>query len=183
MLRTQGFFEGTPIADKKLHSEVEGIVSGGISAELLGASALGLQKPFGEQELGFAAGKIAELKSETDGTLAVTISGGKQPEGVFADSFTDTLKSGKVTYYSFHGDYFTDQFDAAAAPYAVTDDLYVVAGSGIADPDRGLLTKDSSKKLGGSGGTGKKVGHVIQVPDLANGILLGFRWQIEGKES
>ena len=185
MLRTQGFYEGTPIADKKLHSEVEGIVSGGVSAELLGASALGLQKPYGEQDLGFGAGKIAELKAETDGTLAVTISNGAQPEGILADSFVDTLKSGKVTYYSFYGDYYTDMFDASPSngAYAVGDDLYVVAGSGISDATRGLLTKDPAKKLGGGSGTGKKVGHVIQVPDLANGVLMGFRWQIEGKES
>lgn len=182
MLRMQGAFEGIPIGDKKLHSEVEGIVSGGISAEQLGASALGLQKPFGEQELGFAAGKIAQLKAETDGTIAVTISDGAQPEGPFADSFTDTLKSGKVTYYSYFGDYFTDQFEAAAGPYAIGDDLWVMVGTGIADPERGLLTKDISKRLGGATGTGKKVGHVTQVPDLANGVLLGFRWQIEGKD-
>lgn len=176
MLRTQGMYEGVPIADKKLHSEVEAAF-GGVTAELLGASALGLQKPFGEQELGFAAGKIAQLKAETDGTLAVTISNGDQPEGVFADSFIDTLKSGKVTYYSFFGDYFTDQFDQspANAPYAVGMDLYVVAGTGIADATRGLLTIDPAKKSA----NGKKVGHVLQVPDLANGVLLGFRWQIE----
>ena len=60
----------------------------------------------------------------------------------------------------------------------------MVAGTtGISDPVRGLLTKDPAKKLGGGSGTGKKVGHVIQVPDLANGVLMGFRWQIEGKES
>lgn len=182
MLRTQGMYEGVPIADKKLHSEVEAAF-GGVTAELLGASALGLQKPFGEQELGFAAGKIAQLKAETDGTLAVTISDGSQPEGVLADSFIDTLKSGKVTYYSFFGDYFTDQFDAtpANAPYLVGMDLYVVAGSGIADVTRGLLTIDTAKRLGGAGGTGKNVGHVIQVPDLANGVLLGFRWQVTQK--
>jgi len=176
MLRTQGMYEGMPIGDKRLHSEVE-TAFGGVTAELLGASALGLQKPFGEQELGFAAGKVAQLKPETDGTLAVTISDGTQPEGVFADSYIDTLKSGKVTYYSFFGDYFTDQFDTTPvnAPYAVGDDLYVVEGSGISDVTRGLMTKDSNKKAA----TGKKVGHVIQVPDLANGVLLGFRWQIE----
>lgn len=178
MLRMQGAYEGVPIADKKLHSEVEAAF-GGVTAELLGASALGLQKPFGEQELGFAAGKIAQLKAETDGTLAVTISDGAQPEGVFADSFIDTLKSGKVSYYSFYGDYFTDQFDATPAngPYVIGADLYVVAGTGIADPNRGLLTMDPIKRLGGAGGTGKNCGHVIQVPDLANGVLMGFRWQ------
>jgi hypothetical protein len=177
MLRTQGMYEGVPVGDKKLHSEVEAAF-GGVTAELLGASALGLQKPFGEQELGFAAGKIAQLKAETDGTLAVTISDGTQPEGIFADSFIDTLKSGKVTYYSFFGDYFTDQFDQspANAPYLVGMNLYVIAGSGIADVTRGLLTIDPAKKAG----AGKLVGHVIQVPDLANGVLLGFRWQIEG---
>lgn len=176
MLRTQGGYEGVPIADKKLHSEVEAAF-GGVTAELLGASALGLQKPFGEQELGFAAGKIAQLKPETDGTIAVTISDGQQPEGVFADSFIDTLKSGKVTYYSFFGDYFTDQFDAspANAPYLVGMDLYVIAGSGISDATRGLLTIDSAKKHA----SGKKTGHVLQVPDLANGVLLGFKWQVE----
>jgi hypothetical protein len=175
MLRMQGVYEGVPIADKKLHSEVEAAF-GGVTAELLGASALGLQKPFGEQELGFAAGKVAQLKPETDGTLAVTISDGTQPEGVFADSFIDTLKSGKVTYYSFFGDYFTDQFDQspANAPYLVALDLYVVEGSGIADATRGLLTIDAAKKAA----TGKRVGHVIQVPDLANGVLLGFKWQV-----
>lgn len=181
MLRTQGFYEGTPIADKKLHSEVEGLVSGGVSAELLGASALGLQKPYGEQDLGFGAGKVAQLKAETDGTLAVTISDGTQPEGILADSFVDTLKSGKVTYYSFFGDYFTDMFDTTPGngAYAVGDDLYVIEGTGISDATRGLLTKDPAKKAA----AGKKVGHVIQVPDLANGVLLGFRWQIEGKEA
>lgn len=177
MLRTQGMFEGVPIGDKKLHSEVEGAF-GGVTAELLGASALGLQKPFGEQELGFGAGKIAQLKAETDGTLAVTISDGTQPEGIFADSFIDTLKSGKVTYYSFFGDYFTDQFDTspANAPYVVGDDLLVIEGTGISDATRGLLTKDPAKKAS----AGKTVGHVIQVADLTNGVLLGFRWQIEG---
>lgn len=176
MLRTQGFYEGTPIGDKALHSEVEAQF-GGVTAELLGASALGLHKPFGEQEVAFAAGKIAQLKEETDGTLAVTISDGTQPEGIFADSFVDTLKSGKVTYYSFFGDYFTDQFDAApAAPFAVGDDLYVIEGTGLGDATRGLLTNDASKKAA----AGKKVGHIIQKPDLANGVLLGFRWQIEG---
>jgi hypothetical protein len=179
-------YEGVPIGDKKLHSEVEAAF-GGVTAELLGASALGLQKPYGEQELGFAAGKIAQLKPETDGTLAVTISDGTQPEGVFADSFIDTLKSGKVTYYSFFGDYFTDQFDQVAptAPYtmATGSDLYVIAGSGISDPTRGLLTVDRTKAAGYSAGppvtsTGKRVGHVFQVPDLANGVLLGFRWQV-----
>lgn len=184
MLRTQGMYEGVPIADKKLHSEVEAAF-GGVTAELLGASALGLQKPFGEQELGFAAGKIAQLKAETDGTLAVTISDGTQPEGVFADSFIDTLKSGKVTYYSFFGDYFTDQFDQtpANAPYTVTADLWVVAGTGISDANRGLLTIDRTKAAGYAAGppitsTGRRVGHVIQVPDLTNGVLLGFRWQV-----
>jgi len=177
MLRTQGVYEGVPIGDKKLHSEVEAAF-GGVTAELLGASALGLQKPFGEQELGFGAGKVAQLKAETDGTLAVTISDGTQPEGIFADSFIDTLKSGKVTYYAFFGDYFTDQFDLTPAngAYAVGNDLYVVEGTGIADPFRGLMTKDPAK----AAAAGKKVGHVIQVPDLANGVLLGFRWQIEG---
>lgn len=176
MLRTQGVYEGVPIGDKKLHSEVEAAF-GGVTAELLGASALGLQKPFGEQELGFAAGKVAQLKPETDGTLAVTISDGQQPEGVFADSFIDSLKSGKVTYYSFYGDYFTDQFDAspANAPYLVGMDLYVIAGTGVSDVTRGLLTIDPAKKHA----NGKKVGHVQQVPDLANGVLLGFRWQVE----
>jgi len=174
MLRMQGVYEGIPIADKKLHSEVEAAF-GGVTAELLGASALGLQKPFGEQELGFAAGKIAQLKAESDGTLAVTISDGTQPEGVFADSFIDTLKSGKVTYYSFYGDYFTDQFDQspANAPYLVGLDLWVVDGA-ISAATRGLLTIDSAKK----NTAGKRVGHVIQVPDLANGVLLGFKWQV-----
>jgi len=178
MLRTQGMYEGVPIGDKKLHSEVEAAF-GGVTAELLGASALGLQKPFGEQELGFAAGKVAQLKAETDGTLAVTISDGSQPAGIFADSFIDSLKSGKVTYYSFFGDYFTDQFDGSPAngPYVVNAELYVVVGTGLSDPNRGLLTMDPAKRLGGAGGTGKKVGHVIQVPDLANGVLMGFRWQ------
>jgi len=176
MLRTQGVYEGVPIGDKKLHSEVEAAF-GGVTAELLGASALGLQKPFGEQELGFAAGKIAQLKPETDGTLAVTISDGQQPEGVFADSFIDSLKSGKVTYYSFYGDYFTDQFDAspANAPYTVGADLFVVVGTGVSDLTRGLMTIDPAKKHA----NGKKVGHVFQVPDLANGVLLGFKWQVE----
>lgn len=181
MLRTQGMYEGVPIADKKLHSEVEAAF-GGITAELLGASALGLQKPFGEQELGFAAGKVAQLKAEIDGTLAVTVSDGSQPEGVFADSFIDTLKSGKVTYYSFYGDYFTDQFDQApTAPYVVGADLYVVAGLSISDPLRGLLTNDTSKRLGGATGTGKNVGHLLQIPDLANGVLMGFKWQVTQK--
>lgn len=184
MLRTQGMYEGVPIGDKKLFSGVEAAF-GGVTAELLGASALGLQKPYGEQELGFAAGKIAQLVAETDGTLAVTISDGTQPEGIFADSFIDTLKSGKVTYYAFFGDYFTDQFDLtpANAPYLVGMDLYVVAGSGVADPVRGLLTIDLTKAAGYSAGppitsTGKRVGHVFQVPDLANGVLLGFHWQV-----
>jgi hypothetical protein len=178
MLRTQGFYEGVPIGDAKLHSEVEGIVSGGVSAELLASSALGLQKPYGEQELGFAAGKIAQLKPETDGTLAVTISDGTQPCGIFADSFVDTLKSGKVTYYSFLGRYFTDQFDQSPAngAYAINDPLYVVKGSGISDAVRGLLTKDPAKK----DTNGKIVAYVTQVPDLANGVLFGFQWQIEG---
>ena len=184
MLRTQGGYEGVPIGDKKLHSEVEAAF-GGVTAELLGASALGLQKPYGEQELGFAAGKVAQLKAESDGTLAVTVSDGTQPCGVFADSFIDTLKSGKVTYYAFFGDYFTDQFDAtpANAPYLVSLDLFVVAGSGVSDVTRGLMTIDWTKAAGYAAGppivtTGKRVGSVIQIPDLANGILLGFHMQI-----
>jgi len=43
MLRVQGAYEGMPIGDKKLHSEVE-VAFGGVSAELLGASALGLDR-------------------------------------------------------------------------------------------------------------------------------------------
>ena len=171
MLRTQGFFEGVPIGDKKVHSEIDTAV-GPVSAELLAASALGLQKPYGEQTLGFGAGMIAQLKLETDGTIAVTISDGTQPEGIFADSYIDSLKSGKVTYYSFFGDYFTDLFDASPADgaYLITQDLWVI-NSGA---DKGKLTNDIAKAAVGS----KKVGHVIQVPDLANGILLGFRWQV-----
>lgn len=173
MLRTQGFYEGTPIGDKKVHSEIAEAV-GEVSAELLGASALGLQKPYGEQTLGFAAGMIAQLKPETDGTIAVTISDGTQPEGIFADSYIDTLKSGKVTYYSYFGDYFTDIMDASPSGggYKINDPLYVV---NTVSADKGKLTNDITKKAANSA----QVGHVIQVPDLDNGILLGFRWQIQ----
>ena len=173
MLRTQGFFEGVPIGDKKVHSEIDTAV-GTVSAELLAASALGLQKPYGEQTTGFAAGMVAQLKAETDGTIAVTISDGTQPEGIFADSYIDTLKSGKVTYYSYLGDYFTDIFDASPAGgvWVLNQDLYVIGtGAGV----KGRLTNDIGKT---TAATCKKVGHVIQLPDLANGILLGFRWQV-----
>jgi len=175
MLRTQGFYEGVPIGDKKVHSEIDTAV-GGVTPELLAASALGLQKPYGEQTTGFAAGMIAELKPETDGTIAVTISDGTQPEGIFADSYIDTLKSGKVTYYSYFGDYFTDTFDATGSggAYVIGAKLYVVEAGTLVGSDRGKLTNDASKAKAGS----PSVGHVVQVPDLANGILLGFRWQI-----
>jgi hypothetical protein len=174
MLRTQGFFEGIPIGDKKVHSEIDTAV-GTVSPELLAASALGLQKPYGEQTIGFAAGMIAQLKPETDGTIAVTISDGTQPEGIFADSYVDSLKSGKVTYYSFLGDYFTDIFDAtpAGGAYHVGDDLYVVK----AGADKGKLTNDISKAQ--APGAGVIMGHVIQIPNLASGILLGFHYQMD----
>lgn len=174
MLRTQGFFEGVPIGDKKVHSEIDTAV-GPVSAELLGASALGLQKPYGEQTIGFAAGMVAQLKPEGDGTIAVTISDGIQPEGIFADSYVDTLKSGKVTYYSYFGDYFTDIFDSAPAGgvFVINQPLYVITTGG----EKGFLTNDVAK----AHATGKVVGHVIQIPDLASGILLGFRWQIEAR--
>ncbi len=172
MLRTQGFFEGVPIGDKKVHSEIDTAV-GEVSAELLAASALGLQKPYGEQTVGFSAGMFAQLKAETDGTIAVTISDGIQPEGVFADSYIDSLKSGKVTYYSYFGDYFTDIFDAAPAggAFVINQPLYIIKTGA----DKGKLTNDVAK----AEATGKIVGHVIQVPNLASGILLGFRLQIE----
>ena len=175
MLRTQGFFEGVPIGDKKVHSVIDPAV-GTVSAELLGASALGLQKPYGEQTLGFAAGMVAQLKAETDGTIAVTISDGTQPEGIFADSYVDTLKSGKVTYYSYFGDYFTDIFDGTPAlgGYAIGQELYVI-GTTAGARLKGMLTNDVAVT---TKATCKKVGHIIQVPDLANGILLGFRWQV-----
>jgi hypothetical protein len=173
MLRTQGFFEGVPIGDKKVHSEIDTAV-GPVSAELLAASALGLQKPYGEQTLGFSAGMVAQLKDDS-GTIAVTISDGTQPEGVFADSYIDALKSGKVTYYSYFGDYFTDIFDPTpTAAYLVGQDLYVV-GTTATDVLKGMITNDVTQT---TKATCKKIGHVIQVPDLANGILLGFRWQI-----
>jgi len=174
MLRTQGFFEGVPVGDKKVHSDIDTAV-GTVSAELLSASALGLQKPYGEQTVGFAAGMIAQLKPETDGTIAVTISDGIQPAGVFADSYIDTLKSGKATYYSYFGDYFTDIFDPAPAGgvFVINEKLYVITTGAEA----GKLTNDVAK----AHATGKVVGHVIQIPDLASGILLGFRLQIEAR--
>jgi hypothetical protein len=177
MLRTQGFFEGVPIGDKKVHSEIDTAV-GTVSPELLAASALGLQKPYGEQTIGFAAGMIAQLKAETDGTIAVTISDGTQPEGIFADSYVDSLKSGKATYYSYFGDYFTDIFDAtpAGGSFALNAPLLVITSGGA----KGQLTNDVSKAAAVS--VAKVVGHVIQIPDLANGILLGFRWQVESRQ-
>ena len=178
MLRTQGFFEGVPIGDKKVHSEIDTAV-GTVSPELLAASALGLQKPYGEQTIGFAAGMIAQLKAETDGTIAVTISDGTQPEGIFADSYVDSLKSGKVTYYSYFGDYFTDIFDTAPAggAYLINQPLYVITAAGAT---QGKLTNDAAKAAAVD--VARIVGHVIQIPDLANGILLGFRWQVESRQ-
>jgi len=172
MLRTQGFYEGVPIGDKKVHSEIDTAV-GAVSPELLGASNLGLQKPYGEQTIGFAAGMIAQLKAETDGTIAVTISDGTQPEGIFADSYVDTLKSGKATYYSFFGDYFTDIFDPSpmGGAYLIGQELFVIESG----THKGKLTNS----LGKAAATGKCVGHVIQIPNLASGILLGFKWQID----
>ena len=172
MLRTQGFYEGVPIGDKKVHSEIDTAV-GTVSPELLGASALGLQKPYGEQTIGFAAGQIAQLKAETDGTVAVTISDGTQPEGIFADSYVDTLKSGKATYYSFYGDYFTDIFDPSPmrGAYVLGQELYVI--------ESGTHMGKVTNSLGKAAATGKCVGHVIQIPDLASGILLGLKWQVE----
>ena len=182
MLRTQGFYEGVPIGDKKVHSEVEASISGGVSPELIGASALGLQKPYGEQTIGFGAGQIAQLKAETDGTIAVTISDGTHPCGIFADSFVDTLKSGKGTYYTYFGDYFTDIFDTAPAggAYTLNCPLYVIGDAtyvGTHPLEKGKLTNDSAKAVAT---TGMVVAECIQLPDLANGILLGFKWQVLG---
>jgi hypothetical protein len=161
MLKTQGVFEGNPNGNYKVHSEVFTLV-GTLPAEIVGASNLGLQKPYGEQVLGFSAGMVAQLKA--DGTeIKVTISDGSQPCGLFADSFVDSLKSGKATYYEFYGDYFTDIFDPAGS-YGVNVPLYVLPSG----PDKGKLT---------SAVAGLAVGFVTQAPDVVNGVLLGFRWQ------
>lgn len=59
---------------------------------------LDLNLPYGDQATGFAAGMIAQLLSE-GGATVVELSDGTVPLGIFADSFTDTLKSGKVSFY------------------------------------------------------------------------------------
>lgn len=162
MLKTQGIFEGNPNGNYKIHSEVYTLV-GTVGAEVMSASNLGLQKPYGEQTLGFSAGMVAQLKN--DGSeVKVTISDGSQPCGLFADSFVDSLKSGKATYYEFFGDYFTDIFDPAGTYTAVNTPLYVVETGA----DKGKLTSTVH---------GMAVGFLTQIPDLANGVLLGFRWQ------
>jgi len=167
MLKTQGIFEGNPNGNYKVHSEVATAV-GTISAETIGGSNLGLQKPYGEQTLGFSAGSIAQLK--LDGTeVKVTISDGSAPCGIFADSFVDSLKSGKATFYEFFGDYFTDIYDPAGTYTSPNLPLYVVATTS-GTTLKGTLTTTSA---------GKKVGFVTQVPDSVNGILLGFRWAPE----
>jgi len=162
MLKTQGVFEGNPNGNYKIHTEVYTLV-GALPAEVVSASNLGLQKPYGEQVLGFSAGMVAELKAD-GAEVKVTISDGTQPCGLFADSFVDCLKSGKATYYEFYGDYFTDIFDPAGTYTAINTVLYVVASGA----DKGKLT---------SAVAGMAVGFMTQAPDLANGVLLGFRWQ------
>ena len=162
MLKTQGIFEGNPNGNYKIHTEVYTLV-GTVPAEIMSASNLGLQKPYGEQVLGFGAGMIAQLKADS-GETKVTISDGTMPCGIFADSFVDCLKSGKATYYEFFGDYFTDIIDPAGTYTAVGTLLYVVASGA----DKGKLTTVVA---------GLPVGVITQSPDLVNGVLLGFTWK------
>lgn len=59
---------------------------------------LNLNYPYGAQTTVFTAGMIGQLTTES-GITAVQISDGTAPFVIFADSFVDALKSGKVSCY------------------------------------------------------------------------------------
>lgn len=66
--------------------------------ELQDSATLDLNLPYGNQATGFAAGLICQLLSE-GGNTVLELSDGTCPIGIFADSFTDTLKSGMASFY------------------------------------------------------------------------------------
>jgi hypothetical protein len=59
---------------------------------------LDLNLPYGQQATGFAAGFICQLANQAGSTVLV-LSTGTAPFGIFADSFTDSLKSGRASFY------------------------------------------------------------------------------------
>ncbi len=66
--------------------------------ELRDSVNLDLNDPYGEPTTGFAGGMVCQLASE-GGATVIDLSDGTAPFGIFADSFTDTLRSGKVSFY------------------------------------------------------------------------------------
>lgn len=68
------------------------------TADLQSAATLDLNLPYGNQTTGFAAGLVCQLLSE-GGNTVLEISTGTTPIGMFADSFTDTLKSAMASFY------------------------------------------------------------------------------------
>jgi len=69
-----------------------------ITGNMQDAANLDTNLPYGNQATGFAAGMICQFTSESSSTV-IDISDGTSPIGIFADSLTDTAKSGKVSFY------------------------------------------------------------------------------------
>ena len=91
---------------------------------------LDLNLPYGNQATGFAAGFICQLANQAGSTVLV-LSTGTAPFGIFADSFTDTLRSGAGSFYYLcdNNKFRVNQNYDTSQTYAVNT-LLTVIGSG-----------------------------------------------------
>ncbi len=126
-----------------------------ITKEMLDSASLATQLPYGNQNVGFAAGMIGQLVEE-GGETRVEITNGTNPLLIFADSLVDVAKTGLVSvYYLPQANKFkvSGCYDKSAS-YGVGTKLTVVPSG----TDKGKLTP--------AGGYGSQpiVGVVIEPP-------------------
>jgi len=120
---------------------VESAVAATATKEIKDSANLNLNLPYGNQSIGFTAGMIGQLVSD-GGDTAVEVSDGSSPLVIFADSFVDTTRSGKVSvYYLNQGNKFRVQGDYDTSQTYAVNTLLTVVPSGA---NKGKLTPASN---------------------------------------
>jgi len=89
IFESYGYVDSYPVT-----AALEALITGNIQD----AANLDTNLPYGNQSTGFSSGMICQAASENSATV-IDISDGASPLGIFADSLTDTAKSGKVSFY------------------------------------------------------------------------------------
>ena len=78
--------------------ELEDTLEANATAALQSAATIDTNLPYGGSTTGFTGGMVCQLYSQSGSTVLV-LTDGTAPFGMFADDFTDTLKSGKASFY------------------------------------------------------------------------------------